>query len=266
MRLTSTWGKLCFVGNNLTTNIRYRLQYFIALLFLLILACGNFSGENNSLEEVNLDSVGANEIVSKSIERMRNIIGFHFIIDRSGAPEFIDPDETISFSRAEGIYVTPNKVTATIRVILPGLVTEVDVISIGDIQWQTNYLSGVWELLAPEYSFNPSILFDPETGIQAALANDLLDLEFVGLEEIEEMPGFPLYLFEAVITGERTYTMTYGMIGPDEMSVQLWIAPDSFELYRLIIVESGVDGAEDTNWQLDFWDFDQVIEIVPPVP
>lgn len=204
--------------------------------------------------------------MTNSVERMQDILGFHFVIDRSGAPEFIDPEETISFTRAEGNFVAPNMVTATIRVILPGFVTEVDVVSIGDTQWQTNYLTGEWQELAPEYSFNPSILFHPETGIQSALANDLLDLEFVDIEEIDELPGLPLYLFKAAIIGTRTYTMTYGMIGPDKMTVQLWIAPDSFELYRLTIVEPGIEGAEDTNWQLDFWDFDQVIEIVPPIP
>lgn len=259
-------NKAYLVGDKLISESSKRIRYFISVLLLVTLACAVLPNGGPPIDDIDLESLDPNEVVLNSIERMKDVLGFHFILDRSGAPEFIDPEETISFTRAEGIYVSPNKVDATIRVIVPGIVTEVEVVSIGDTQWQTNFLTGEWQELAPEYSFNPSVLFHPETGIQSALANDLLDLEFVGLEEIEELPGFPLYLFQAVMSGERTYTMTYGMIGPDEMSVQLWIAPDTYELYRLIIVEPGLDGAQDTNWQLDFWDFDKVIEIVPPIP
>jgi hypothetical protein len=54
------------------------------------------------------------------------------------------------------------------------------------------------------------------------------------------------------------------MIGPDAADIELWITPDTFELNRMVVVEPGAE--EDTIWTIDFWDFDQVSDISPPIP
>lgn len=45
------------------------------------------------------------EIISRSANRMASLAGFEFLIERSGAPAFLDYEETISFRRAEGKFV-----------------------------------------------------------------------------------------------------------------------------------------------------------------
>jgi lipoprotein LprG len=204
------------------------------------------------------------EIVLRSVDRMKALQGFHFVIDRRGALAFLNEERTIAFRRAEGDFVSPDRAQATIRVIVPGLVAEVQIINIGQVQWETNFLTGEWQELPPGWGFNPAALFDPEVGIQPILENDLSGLEWLGLEEIEEAPGVPLYVLTGDVDGERLNQLSFGMMGPGKMSIQLWIAPETFDLYRLLITEAPKDDDESTIWQVDFWDYDQVVDITPP--
>ncbi len=204
------------------------------------------------------------EIVSRSAERMKALEGFHFIIDRTGGPAYVDPDNTIVFRRAEGYFVAPDRAQATVRVIAPGLVTEVGVIGVGAIQWETNLLTGQWQELPPNWGFNPAVLFDAEIGIQSVLAADLSDLTLVGTEELEEGPDQALYVVDGLAAGERIYEMSYQLIGPEQMQVRLWIAPESFELHRAIVTDPNTGQGEATIWQVDFSEFGTIVDIQPP--
>jgi lipoprotein LprG len=196
---------------------------------------------------------------------MNGLEGFYFIIDRSGAPAFLDPGETISFRRAEGYYVAPDRAQATVRVIAPGLVTDVNIISIGETQWETNLLTATWQKLPPNWGFNPAVLFDPNIGIQSILAADLVDLAVTGNEKLEDGPDGPLYVINGRLDGPRLYEMSYGLIGPETMDVSLWIAPESFELVRAIISDPNGGGESETSlWQVDFRQFGKVVDIAPP--
>ena len=204
------------------------------------------------------------EIVTRAADRMRELGGFHFLIERSGAPTLLDPEQAIAFRRAEGDFVAPDKAQATVRIIGPGLVAEVDIISIGEIQWETNLLTGAWQELPPNWGFNPALLFDKAIGIQAIMDSDLQAIELVGFDELEEIPGLAFYRLEGEVRGEKLYTLSFGMMGPDSMTVQLWIKPETFELYRMLITDPKPDADEPSIWQMDFWDFDQSLEIHPP--
>lgn len=195
---------------------------------------------------------------------MKSIAGFHFVIDRGGAPAFLDPNASIAFRRAEGDFVAPDRAQATVRVVGPGLVAEVALVSIGDRYWETHPLSGAWQELPPEFGFNPATLFDPQIGLQPILESDLRDLESRGIADLEEIPGERFYHVSGRVLGERLYQLSFGLIGPGPMEIQLWIGPRTFELHRMHITEAGVDGGEPTIWQVDLWDFDHVIEITPP--
>jgi hypothetical protein len=181
---------------------------------------------------------------------------------------FLDYAETISFRRAEGQFTAPDHVYSKIRVIAPGIVTEVQIISIGGDQWETNLLTGEWLASDPVYSFNTSRIFDPETGIPDILAGDLTGLVMLGVEELPETPGEKLYALEASLQGDRAYQMTYGMIDADPLKLKIWIAPESFDLHRIILIDPADPGDdEDTLWQIDFWNFNQTFLIEkPPLP
>lgn len=203
-------------------------------------------------------------IVQRSAERMNGMSGFEFVIERSGQPVYLDLHDTIAFRRAEGHYVAPDSAQAIVRIITPGLVTDVSVISIGETQWESNLLSPAWQVVPQDWGFNPAVLFDSEIGIQSILLSDLSELTYQGTEEIEDGPERPLYSITGTLSGGRVHEMSYGKIGPEMMAVQMWIAPETFELYRVLITDSSQGGEEPTIWLVDFRNFDQTIEIEPP--
>jgi len=234
-----------------------RVVCILLIIFgVMVTACGSSQAEQ----------IPPEEIVSRSAQRMATVTGFEFVIDRSGSPVFLDYNETISFRRAEGKFNSPDRVYSNVRIIAPGIVTEVQIISIGGMQWETNLLTGEWQASDPIYSFNTSRLFDPNIGIPAILASDLSSLVLIGLDELPEVPGKKIYVLEASLQGEHAYEMTYGMIDNDPLKIKLWIAPESFDLYRVILIDPANPGdEEDTVWQIDFWNFDKTFDIEQPV-
>jgi hypothetical protein len=196
---------------------------------------------------------------------MIDIPGFQFSIDRSGGPAYLDANETISFRRADGVYVSPDKARATVRVIVPGLIAEVSMIAIGDQYWETNILTREWVELPAGQAFNPADLFDVQSGLQPILDSNLSELAYDGQVELEEVPGISLYLVEGVLNTESLYDLSFGLIGPEPASVQLWVHPETFETYRILITEPAVDTVTDPSaWQVDFWDFGISETISPP--
>ena len=109
---------------------KHFIPFFFVLIFVALLTGCSSQTENTLTPE---------EIVQKSAERMKAANGFKFIFDREGAPAFLDVNRTISLTKMEGIYAAPDKVKASVRVNLPGLIAEVKIVSIGADQWQTNF-------------------------------------------------------------------------------------------------------------------------------
>lgn len=231
-----------------------RLLLPLFLMTLIMTACG----------EESLEELPAEAIVANSAAAMNEIDGFRFAIDRSGAPAFLDPDDTISFRRAEGYYAAPDSAQATVRIITPGLVTEVNVISINETQWQTNVMSTNWEELPPNWGFNPAVLFDADIGIQSILAADLAGMQVLEPEKLDDGPDQALYVVSGTLDGGRIHEMSYGLIGPEPLEAKLWIAPESFELVRAVITEANSGEEEPSVWQVDFSELGRVVDIKPP--
>jgi hypothetical protein len=206
------------------------------------------------------------DILSRCVDHMYETSGFHFVIDRSGAPAFLDLGKTLSLRRMEGEFAAPDRIQATVRIITTGLVTEIKVIGIGDTQWETNPLTGEWLQLPPQSGFNPTSLFDPSTGLQPILENDLEDLQYIGTQELEEWPGELLYSLTALLKGNRIFKTTFGLIGPGRLDLKLWISPETFNLYRMVIVDEVEGEEEPSTWTIDFWDYDLPVEIEAPLP
>lgn len=230
------------------------LKWLTLLLSLLALAgCGRDSAAD----------LPPAEIVQNAATRMNALSGFHFIIERDGAPAYVDPDNLFSFRRAEGDYTAPDKARALVRITGAGLVTEVRVISIAAIQWQTNVLTGEWETLPPDWGFNPAVLFDEASGLQTVLAQDMTAVVLHGTEPLQDGPNGRFYHLSGQVSGDNLYRMSGNLIGPQPVTVDLWIAPDTFELVRAVVVEPEAD--DSSIWQIDFSDFDTAVPITPPI-
>jgi hypothetical protein len=226
----------------------------VLVLILLLSAC-------QSNQAVDLTPA---EILLRSSQRLQSLGGFHVSLLRTGAPAYLDTGGTLSFSRLDGNYVAPDSIQAKVKVVTPGIVVEVDVISIARVQWQTNPITGQWEQLPEDWGFNPASLFEAQSGLPAILISDLSDLQ-VSKGELDEMPGKVFYLLTARLGGKNLYTLSNGLIGPGDMDAQIWIDPQTFDLHRVLLIEYAQDAELERTWQIDFWDFNKVIDIQAPL-
>lgn len=193
--------------------------------------------------------------------------GFRFKIDRDGALAYLDPGHTLAFGSAIGDFVAPDRARAQVTVIGPGLITKVSVISVGEIQWETNVITGVWTELPANWGFNPTVIFDPTIGLQAILTTDTSELIVLPAQKIADGPDQLLYAVSGKMQGERVHAMSGFLIGPDELTFELWVMPTTFEVVRVIINDPPNADSEQTDaviWQIDFSQFNETVEIEPP--
>ena len=206
------------------------------------------------------------DIIAGASARMAELEGFHFNINMSGLPVFLDGDQTLALGKAEGFYSNPDQAMGAVSIQAPGLVTNVDVISIGQQQWLTNILTGDWMEMPPEWGFNPAVLFDANDGFLAILTADLRDPVVIGREKLADGPDSELYIIEGSLAGARLGDLTLGLLGPDDLDVLLWIDPDGHAVHRIIVTNPA--GSSDENgsvWQLDFDQLGKTVTIEPPL-
>ncbi len=208
----------------------------------------------------------AREVMLRSAERMQFHPGFHFLIDRQGALAYLDPGHTLAFGQAEGDYVAPDKARALVRIIGPGLITDIGVISVGRIQWETDVLTGRWQELPPDWGFNPTILFDPVVGLQPILQTDTFDLAPTTYAGLESAPDDLFYYITGGLKGERVYSLSGRLIDADQMTFELWVSPETFDLAQIRVTEPAQTG-EDVGsiWLVTFSQWGQTVTIEPPV-
>lgn len=207
----------------------------------------------------------AAELLEQSARVMQDLRSVHFTIERSGAPAYVDPGHTFIFRRAAGDFVAPDAARATVRVIGPALVAEVSIVSLGDQYWETNPLTGQWASY-PGLGYNPASLFNPATGLSALMRNDLTDVQLIGLEELEDLPGAKLFHLTAAAPGQPVMVMTADMIGRGRVTFEWWIEPDTYRTLRLRVVEPETDPKDPSVWVIDFDQFDADVSIEPPLP
>ncbi len=235
----------------LRSSIKY-IPLLLTLMFTLT-GCG---------PKIDMD-LPPGQIIQSASERMQSLEGFSFLLDSQGAPAYLDSEGYYMFSQMEGDFVAPDRLQATFRIVTPGLVTDVSTICISDQQWETHWVTGEWELLPPDLSFNPMLLFNPETGIQS-IASGLTDLQLTGVEELETMPGQKLYVVTGRMEGDHLYELSYGMMTFQTLDARLWIDPQTFDLYRIEMTEdTGVE--EEKIWVLEFWNINETADIQPPI-
>lgn len=204
-------------------------------------------------------------VMQRSAERLQAQPGFHFLIDRQGALAYLDLSQTLAFGQAEGDFVAPDKARALVRVIGPGLITDVSVITIGRIQWETNVLTGRWQELPPDWGFNPTLLFDPALGLATILQTDTFDLAPTTYVAWEATQGQAVYYVRGQLHGERVYTLSGRLIDSAMMAFELWVQPETYDLLQIRVTEPAQAGQESGSvWVVTFSDWGQRVTIEPP--
>lgn len=203
------------------------------------------------------------EITQKTGEAMSDLESLHFVIERDGAPAYIDSAQTLIFRQAEGDFLMPDRMQATIKVLTAGFVAEVQTVAIGQKQWMTNLLTGKWEALPQGWGLNPGAFFDPEVGIPPLVQNDLSNVALDGPISVDWLET-AVWHVTATTGGDRIEAMSGGLIPPEQVELDIWIDPLSLLIHRIRLLLPNTDTTEPMEWTLTFGQFDQPVKIDKP--
>ncbi len=202
-------------------------------------------------------------IAARAGAAMSAVDSLHFTFQRDGAPVFVDAEESLAFRSAEGDYLAPDRMQATVKILAGGFVAEVQVISIGEQQWMTNLLTGRWDEMPAGWGLDPAAFFDSEAGIPHLMANDLVISRFEGPAEVEDLGGNYWHL-SGEVGGEQVALMSGGLIPAENVVLDAWIDAETDLIHHVHLLLPDSDPQEPTEWSIEFSDFGQPVEIQAP--
>ncbi len=208
-----------------------------------------------------LPNLPPNDIVTKSGQAMLQLQTMHFKVEISGAPVVINRDMQTSLRSVEGDFSRPDKMGVHLKVIVAVAAVEADMIAIGNDQYITNFLSHEWEVLPPQFGFNPAIMFDPKDGLEQTLKAGLDNAQVIGVESID---GVNAYHVKGSIDGSRVQVMSGGLLSTGTIDVELWVDGATFQTRKVILIDRATDAQNPSTWTLTFGSFGKTVDIVAP--
>jgi lipoprotein LprG len=227
-----------------------KILFTLLLSGMLLTACG-----------ANMPQIPPAEAITRAGDAMLQAPSFHFKIDISGKPVVLNQATQLSLRSAEGDFARPDQMGVHLKVLLAIAAAELDMIALGDEQYLTNVLTRQWEVLPPEFGFNPAIMFDPQMGLEQVLKGGLDTARFVGTETID---GKNLWHMQGAISGERLQGMSGGLISTGPIDVDLWIEPETYLPRKAVIVDKDSDPEKPTTWTMTFSSYGKDVNITAP--
>jgi hypothetical protein len=214
----------------------------------------------------------AASLLKKAADEVQVVKSFKVKLQVTGAPSYVDPPtipggtgNTIAFISADGYYVAPDKVSASVVATIFGIPGKVDVIAVGDNQWMRNQIltAGQWieRIFSP--GFNAQTYISSDTGIQAAL-KAFKDIKVIGRENID---GVQMYHITGKASSADIAVLTFGLIYGSDVLIDVYIPVDTGRADRIIITQP--DTVSDkypkpTTWTMEMFDYNADLDIAAP--
>ncbi len=241
-----------------------RGSHFVVAAIVLALAsavaCNPFddNGESDAVSSTPpAEELSAEEIIELGVTRWNETVTVHFELDVEGST-YLDEDQSIELSSAEGDLERPQSVKATAQVSIGLANFDVSLIFIGDDAYMTDFLTGNWGP-APESSYNPSLLLSTTEGLGPVL-EQLQDPAVAGTEQVA---GREAVHITGYVTEDMIDQLTAGTITGNQIGVDVWFDTETFEVLRLRLTEPEGDD-EPAIWNIDFSEHDEPVEIEEP--
>ncbi|MCP4305967.1 MAG: LppX_LprAFG lipoprotein [bacterium] len=230
-----------------------RLSLLLLVPLTLATACGNSEEPASTLPP------DAAVVLEASAQAMGSVESVRFLIERSGAPVYIDNLDTLNFALAEGQFAAPSSANAVVALAVGNINAQIGAIAIDGQTWLTNPITGEWDEAPSGYDFDPATLFDPELGWRPLLADGLSGVEWIGEETRNSEPR---YHIRAVADEDRVALILAGLIRKQPVDLDVWIDPASGYVREAEL--STVYEGQTSDWYIEFSEFDVPIEIEPP--
>lgn len=220
---------------------------------IAVSACG---GSEPEVPELAAD---VDALLATAADAMGNVDTVRFQIERGGVPVYIDTTDTLEFKDATGRFVAPQAADAVVKVAISGINVQIGAIAIDGTVWLSNPITGDWEPAPSSYAFDPTTLFSPEVGWRPLLGGELRNAELVGRDEAD---GVARYHITGVAPQERIETITANLVRNQDVDVDIWL--DAITGHVLEVDFEATTAAGVSTWSLDFFDYGDDIQIVPP--
>lgn len=224
---------------------RIRALVTVLLLALALAGCGG-------------GKLTVDEILTQSAQTMRNAETLSFSIEHEGDPVEVQlsPEMAVSLISLLGAYQAPDSVTATVKIETGGMVTEAEVLWLGE--------DAYFKLppFFPTYQpvdlggFNAGHIFQGEGSLPDIMSSRLIEPDLVSEEDLE---GIPTYLIQAQADSTVLADLVGEALPPGTADVILWVDRKSMEVVRVVVSE-----ADGNTWQIDFFDYGEPVEIPTP--
>ncbi|MBZ0306806.1 MAG: LppX_LprAFG lipoprotein [Anaerolineae bacterium] len=238
----------------------------LSLILLLTLAACNGDVEEKTEEAT---PVNAQTLISNAAAKIDEANTFELVLEVSGAPillnaEEIGLNESLAFRRAQGVFVAPDKLGGTVEIALEDIVTELEIILVGNQQFikQAFITGGEWQEMTFSENFTPASL-KGETGIANAIRS-MQQVEYVGEKELD---GLAVYHIRGVVDAGLVKSITVGFIGTSQGNIQtdLYVRKDDGLLEKLVLQEPLQEGAEaPTTWTISLYNYNEEYTIEIP--
>ena len=205
------------------------------------------------------------ELVNQAAQTLLTTQAFHFIIEFTGDPTYLDKDRTLALRRVEGDIVRPDRMRATVKASLPGAYVQIQAIGIGNDQYATNPLNNQWEKIPPEWGFDPSLLFQADGGLGKLLLQ-IRDLSSLANENIENQPHFHV---AGKVDSSQITPLTGWIIGEGSVNFDLWVGAQDHYVRRIRFkgnpgTVSSSSATPPTQWDIQLSNFNQPVTITAP--
>ncbi|MBN1565051.1 MAG: LppX_LprAFG lipoprotein [Anaerolineae bacterium] len=243
----------------------------LILLVTLLAACGG----DDSSSETEMESLPeARPLIDESATYIQNANSIELEMNVSGYPVSVEMDSVemlnelpLFFNYARGIFLAPDRMTATIQFSLDALSTTAQLVALDrDHYFKLDMLGNRWfrgELIA---GFSPASLMAQPGGVASALAS-VTDLTMVGRENLD---GLSVFHLNGTIQASAVYALTFGLIRTKEgiLNADIYIRAKNHQLAVLKLIEPPPDDdsdAENTTWTITIVDYNQAVSIDAPV-
>lgn len=202
----------------------------------------------------------AQDTLNAAADRFATINSAHYRLQIDG-DVFLDAQGTISLRGAEGDLLRPMSATAKADVSFAGATLTVNMVAIGEDQYITNFLTGSWERAPQGLGYNPSTLFDRDTGIEGILRK-VQQASIVGEEELD---GAKVQHLRGQVARADVTPITGGTFVGDPIDFDLWVTNDAHGIVQIVLHDTAASqGAKPATWTLHISDLNHPVTINRP--
>lgn len=195
-------------------------------------------------------------LLRQSSQRMIALKGFHFQMSVSGYT-----GSALPVQNANGDAHPPD-LRADANLKEGGLLLGIQVIYASGGTYLKSFTGGWQRLTGQQLAqfFDPSALFDPNTGLFAAMQDTTAPV----LGKIETVNGHDTYPVDGVIDAGRIHQLLPAVLSQGSFHVTYWIESDHADLWRARITGDLFDPSRSSTVTFDFSNHDQTVSITPP--